>query len=137
MIFANFRRPVKTSDLEDALNSTLSGLGYKILNIKKNCISTGHINNEFLSLNEGIEYEVRKNFLEPKIYFGIKFNPRIIEGSCAIFYEKEYVRQLYGWVYSLNENKYENILADVLKNTIKKVDDTTKVTNQVNITDYK
>ena len=127
MIFADFCRPVRTSDLEKALNSTLSGLGYKILTVKENYISEEYINEKFVPVKEGIEYEVRKSFLGPKMYFGFKFDSGVIEGSRAPSYEKEYTKQLYGWTFSWNKDKYENTLLDVLKNTIKKVDDATKV----------
>ena len=36
MIFADFRKPVKTSDLEKVLNTTLSELGYKVLKVTDN-----------------------------------------------------------------------------------------------------
>ncbi len=127
MIFASFREPVKTSELEKALNSTLSELGYKILNVSDNYHTKEFLDGKFVPMKEGIEYEVKKGLLGPKIYFGLKFDLRLKGDIRTIFYEEELAKQLYAWTYSLNEDKYESTLLDVLKTTIKKVDNPVNV----------
>ena len=133
MIFADFRKPVKTSDLEKVLNTTLSELGYKVLKVKDNYPSEEYSQGKMVPVKEGIEYEVRKSFLEPKMYFGIKFYPNFDEKSHRFVYEQEQVKQLYGWAYSFNEKKYKNALLKVVKTVINKISSEDETTNEAEI----
>lgn len=140
MIFADFNEPVKTSDLEKVLNSTLSELGYKILKVKDSYPSEEYSHGKMVPVKEGIEYEVRKNFLEPKMFFGLKFSLNFDEKSHRFRYQQEEAKQLYGWVYSFKEDKYKNDLLEVIKTAVNKISSKNETTNEANtiqITYYK
>ncbi|MGC8533803.1 MAG: hypothetical protein ACP5MV_04230 [Candidatus Parvarchaeum sp.] len=136
MIFADFKETVKTSDLEKVLDATFSELGYKVLRVKDNYHSEEYFEGKMIPIKEGIEYEVRKNFLGPKMYFGFKFKTGF-EGKLQKFvYDKEQARQLYGWVYSLKEDKYKDDLLEVINTAVNKINNENKA-NLANITYYK
>ncbi|MCL5976214.1 MAG: hypothetical protein M1580_01290 [Candidatus Parvarchaeota archaeon] len=140
MIFADFRKPVKTSELEKVLSATLSELGYKILKVKDNHPSEEYSQGKMVPVKEGIEYEVRKSFLEPKMYFGLKFYPNFDEKSHRFVYEQEQAKQLYGWAYSFKEEKYKNALLEVIKTVINKISSKDEMQNEsemIRITYYK
>jgi hypothetical protein len=137
MIFADFRNPVKTSDLEKALSTTLSELGYKSIKVRDNYPLEKYLAANLPPVKEGIEYEVRKGLLEPKMYFGLKFKLDFEEKSQRFVYEQEQANELYGWAYSINPEKYKNVLLDVINATVNKINSKNETTNEANITYYK
>ena len=136
MIFADFSKPVKTSELEKALSSALSDLGYKVKKVKDNYSSKEYIENKFVPIKEGVEYEIRRSFLEPKIYVGFKFELNFKEDAGKLVYQKEHAKQLYGWVYSINRSRYESTLLEIIKTTINKMNRNNETETKANITSY-
>ncbi len=136
MIFADFSEPVKTSELEKALSNALSDLGYKVKKVKDNYCSKEYIEGKFVPVKEGVEYEVRRSFLEPKIYVGFKFQLNFEEKLGKLIYKKEQAKKLYGWVYSINKNKYEDTLLEIIKTTINKMSRNCETATKADITYY-
>lgn len=136
MIFADFSEPVKTSELEKALSNALSDLGYKVKKVKDNYCSKEYIEGKLVPVKEGIEYEVRRSFLEPKIYVGFKFQLNFEEKLGKLIYKKEQAKKLYGWVYSINKSKYEDTLLEIIKTTINKMSRNCETETKANITYY-
>ena len=136
MIFADFSEPVKTSELEKALSNALSDLGYKVKKVKDNYCSKEYIEGKFVPVKEGVEYEVRRSFLEPKIYVGFKFQLNFEEKLGKLIYKKEQAKKLYGWVYSINKSKYEDTLLEIIKTTINKMSRNCETETKANITYY-
>ncbi|MCL4397402.1 hypothetical protein M1494_03605 [Candidatus Parvarchaeota archaeon] len=137
MIFANFQEPVKTSDLEKVLSTTFSELGYKVLKVKDNHPSEEYILGKMVPVKEGIEYEIRKNLLGPKMYFGLKFDLDFEERSHKWVYEQEQAKQVYGWVYSIRPEKYKDALLEVINTAVNKINKDVEVRNEAKITYYK
>ncbi len=136
MIFADFSEPVKTSELEKALTDTFSDLGYKVKKVNDNYYSKEYIEGKFVPVKEGVEYEIRRNLLEPKIYVGFKFQLAFEEKLGKLVYKGEQAKQLYGWVYSINKSKYENTLLEIMKTTINKMNRNNETETKANITYY-
>ena len=136
MIFADFSESVKTSELEKALSNALSDLGYKVKKVKDDYCSKEYLEGEFVPIKEGVEYEVRRSFLEPKIYVGFKFKLAFKEKFGNLAYNKEEAEQLYGWVYSINKSKYDKILLEIIKTTINKININNETSAKANIIYY-
>ena len=136
MILAEFSEPVKTSELEKALSNTLSDLGYKIKTVKDNSCSKEYIEGKFVPIKEGVEYEVKRGFLEPKIYVGFKFELAFEQKLGKFRYKDEMARQLYGSLYSVNKSKHENSLLEIIKTTINEISKNPEMGNKVKITYY-
>ena len=136
MILADFSEPVKTSELEKALSNALSDLGYKVKKVNDNYYSKEYIEGKFVPVKEGVEYEIRRSFLEPKIYVGFKFELNFKEDAGKLVYQKEHAKQLYGWVYSINRGRYESTLLEIIKTTINKMNRNNETETKANITSY-
>lgn len=137
MMFADFDRAVKTSDLEKALSTTLTELGYKTLKVTDDYCSKEYVQGEMVPIKEGVEYEVRRNFLTPKIRIGFKFKHDYDINSNKLIYRKELAKQLYASVYSLNSARYEKTLLDIIKSTVNKINKDVETKNDINIIYYK
>lgn len=136
MIFADFRDPVKTSELEKTLSNALSDLGYKVKKVKDHCRSNEYIDGKLVPIKEGVEYEIRRSFLEPKIYVGFRFERAFEQKLDKFRYKNEVARQLYGWVYSINKSRYEDTLREIIKTTINKMNRNPETATKANIIYY-
>lgn len=120
MLYADFEVSINTSELEEALNGSLSKLGYKVISVKDRYLYKEYRDNNFVPVKKGIEYEVKKGLLGRKTYIGLDFHrdSDSAKKTGEFLISSDLTDSLYSFNFSLNKDESEKDLLNIIKTTM-------------------